>query len=37
VKASLNDELNRECEFNVEISGDFIGMKTRYKIINIFI
>ena len=35
VKASLNDELNRECEFNVEISGDFIGMKTRYKIISL--
>ena len=35
VKAILNDELNRECEFNVEISGDFTGMKTRYKIVSL--
>ena len=35
VKAILNDELNRECEFNVEISGDFTGMKTRYKVVSL--
>ena len=35
VKAILNDELNRECQFNVELSGDFTGMKTRYKIVSL--
>lgn len=35
VKAKLNDELNRECEFNVELIGDFTGMKTRYKIVSL--
>ena len=35
VKAILNDELNRECEFNAEISGDFTGMKTRYKVVSL--
>ena len=35
VTAILNDELNKECVFNVEISGALVGMKLGYSITSL--
>ena len=35
VTAILNDELNKECVFNVEISGALVGMKLGYLITSL--
>lgn len=32
VKAILNDELNKKCVFNIEVSGSLVGMKIGYSI-----
>ena len=32
VKAILNDELNKQCKFNIEVSGSLVGMKIGYII-----
>ena len=33
VKAIFNDKLNKECQFNIELFGDFTLMETYYKIV----
>ena len=35
VKAIFNDKLNKECQFNIRLFGDFSGMKTYYKIVSL--
>ena len=35
IKAILNEKLNKECQFNVKLSGDFTDKKTCYKIISL--
>lgn len=35
VKAILNDELNKQCSFNIEISGALVGMKIGYLITSL--
>ena len=35
VKAILNDKLNKECSFNIEVNGPLTGMKIRYTITSL--
>ena len=35
VKAILNDELNKTCVFNIQVSGNFLGMKIGYFITSL--
>ena len=35
VKAILNDELDKKCTFNIEVSGALTGMKVGYSIISL--
>ena len=35
IKAIFNDKLNKECQFNIRLLGDFTDMKIFYKIVNL--